>query len=73
MTDYDQFPTVQGRWYFTVDCPDTGRVIIFQEDPNHGLAPFPPGPFLVNCPYCRGIHEIPDPVVTSHPAGRREA
>lgn len=66
-----QYPTIPGTHYHTTDCPVTGKVIILGEDVSHGTVPHELGPLFVDCPWCQRMHELQDPKISSHQAGKR--
>jgi hypothetical protein len=63
------FPTQPGKFYFVVDCPDTGKPIPFMEDESNGSRPYPRRPLIVSCAHCQMMHEIIVPTVLSLQAG----
>jgi len=59
------FPTQPGKFYFVVNCPDTGQPIPFMEDESSGRRPYPQRPLIVSCVHCQMMHEIVVPKILS--------
>ena len=58
MTEY--VPKIQdtekGKWYYAVTCPNTGKILPFDEDPSEGAKRFPNPELFVSCHHCQTHH-----------------
>jgi hypothetical protein len=63
------YPIQPGKFYFVVNCPDTGKPIPFLEDDSSGARPYPAKPLIVLCAHCQMMHEIVTPRIVSLQAG----
>ena len=65
-----QFSVVAGDYYYAVDCPTTGKPLLFEKDESRGTIPHQPGSLTISCHHCQTVHQIGHPVVRSLRAQR---
>lgn len=63
-----EFPVEPGKFYYAVDCPQTGKSLLFGEDESRGRKPHPAGPLIISCHHCQIVHQIDSPVIRSQEA-----
>lgn len=67
-----EFPVSPGEFYFTVDCPETKKPLLFERDESRGRRPYRAGTLIVSCHHCQTIHQLQNPVVLSREVRKKE-
>lgn len=48
--------TEKGKWYYAVTCPNTGNILIIEEDPSESARRFAMAELFVSCHHCQTRH-----------------
>jgi hypothetical protein len=62
----------KGKYYYCVTCPNSGDLLVIEEDESEGAKRFPANELLISCHHCQTNHLFDSSEVRSLPVAEGE-